>query len=203
MDWRLKAGIAALVVAILSVITIQGRRIADLRTERDKYRSNSEILFGEAEKYRTADSLNAARVEALELSVKEYERFRAQDAQLIKSLSMKNRDLASVNKTQSQTILALQAIPKDTIIIRDSVPVPAVALHCGDAWYDFDGLLTDDSFTGTLESRDSLVLVESVRYKRFLGFLWKTRRVRDRRLDCLSKNPHTEILDLEHIIVEN
>ena len=202
MDWRTKGWIAAIAVAILSVITVQNRRITELRTERDKYRSNSETLFGEAERYKTADSLNGARIDALELTLKEYQRFRAEDAALIKSLSTKNRDLASVNKTQSQTILALQAIPKDTIIIRDSVPVPAVALHCGDAWYDFDGLLTEDSFSGTLCNRDSLVLVESVRSKRFLGFLWKTRRVQDRRLDCLSKNPHTEILDLEHILIE-
>lgn len=204
MDWRGKAVIAAIVVVILSVITIQHRRIQRLTGERDKYRDNTETLMSDVQRYKVRDSLNAARVQALELTAKEYERFRSEDAALIRELKAKNRDLATVNKTQSETIIALQAIPRDTVvIIKDSIQVPAVAVHCGDAWYDFDGLLADGLFTGTLANRDSLVLAETVKYKRFLGFLWKTKRIKDRQLDCISKNPHTTIMGMEHVVIEN
>jgi len=194
---------AILFLLATTVVGFQYKRIERLTAERERYKGNTEVLFGEVKRYRVSDSLNAARVEALELTAKEYERFRAEDARLIQSLRQKNRDLSAVNKAQSRTILSLSSVPRDTVIVVDSVRVPAVAVHCGDPWYDFDGVLTETAFTGTLVSRDSLVLVESVRYRRFLGFLWKTHRVQDRRLDCLSKNPHTEILGLEHIIVEN
>lgn len=199
----IKFGIAVIVVfAAILYMSVQWGHIDELKKERDRYRANTNALFNEAQQYRVRDSLNAARAESLELTVKEYERFRADDAALIKELKSRNRDLASVNKSQSETIIALQSIPRDTTIIRDTIRIPAVAVHCGDAWYDFDGLLTAQEFTGTLVNRDSLVLAETVRYRRFLGFLWKTRKIKDRRVDIVSKNPHTTIMGIEHVVIQ-
>lgn len=192
---------AVAIVAALAVIWADWK-INRLTAERDRYAGNTAALLSDVEHYRVRDSLNAARVQSLELTVKEYERFRADDAALIKQLKQRNRDLAAVNKTQSQTIIDLRAVPRDTVIIRDSVRVPAVAVHCGDAWFDFDGLLSENEFTGKLEHRDSLLLVESVKYRRFLGFLWKTKKIEDRQLDCVSKSPHNSILGLEYIVIE-
>ena len=199
---KVEIGIAAALVAILCLVGIQSRKIKQLAHELDRYQHNTETLLSDVETFRVRDSLSAARVQSLELTIKEYQRFRSDDAALIRELKAKNRDLAAVNKTQSQTIINLQAIPRDTIVIRDSVHVPAVAVHCGDAWFDFSGILTDKEFTGTLANRDSLLLAESVRYKRFLGFLWKTKQVKDRELDVISRNPHTTILGIEHVVIE-
>lgn len=191
---------AVAIVAALAVIWAD-RKIEQLTAERDRYAGNTAALLSDIERYRVRDSLNAARVQSLELTVKEYERFRADDAALIKQLKQRNRDLAAVNKTQSQTIIDLRAVPRDTVVlVRDSIITPAVAVHCGDAWFDFSGILTDKEFTGKLEHRDSLLLVESVRYKRFL--FWKTKRIKDRQLDCVSKSPHNSILGLEYIVIE-
>ena len=194
--------VAAVVLAAALAIILEGQAIRKLTAERDRYKGNTETLLSDVELYRTKDSLSAARVQSLELTVSEFERFRADDAKLIRELKAKNRDLAAVNKTQSQTIIDLLAIPRDTVIIRDSIPIPAIAVHCGDAWFDFDGLLTADEFTGTLANRDSLVVAESVQYKRFLGFLWKTNKVKNRRVDVVSKNPHTSIMGVEHVVIE-
>lgn len=191
--------VISIVLLINAILLFAGVwRISSLERERDGYKGSTAALLSDAKLYRFRDSLSAARVESLELTLKEYERFRADDAALIKELKQCNRDLAAVNKTQSQTIIDLRAVPRDTVVlVRDSVRVPAVAVHCGDAWYDFDGVLTEDEFTGTLRNRDSLLLVETVRYKRFLGFLWKTKKVKDRQLDAVSRNPHTTIEDIE------
>lgn len=201
--WVKFAVLAVVIIAAAISVVWADRTINRLTAERDKYRNNTETLLSDVETYRVRDSLNAARVQSLELTVKEYERFRADDAALIKQLKKRNRDLAAVNKTQSQTIIDLRAIPRDTVVlVRDSIITPAVAVHCGDAWFDFDGILTADQFTGKLTNRDSLLLAETVKYKRFLGFLWKTRRVQDRQLDVVSRNPHTEIMNVEHIVIE-
>lgn len=194
--------VAAVMAAVLVVIVLQGVSVRRIKSERNRYERNTESLLLNVEQYKIRDSLHAARVQSLELTVKEFERFRADDAALIKELKQRNRDLAAVNKTQSQTIIDLRAIPRDTVVVRDSVKVPAVAVHCGDAWFDFDGLLTEKEFTGTLVNRDSLVIAESVKYKRFLGFLWKTRKVENRQLDVVSKNPHTKIMGIEHVVIE-
>lgn len=194
--------VAAVMAAVLVVIALQGVLVGRIKSERNRYERNTESLLLNVEQYKIRDSLHAARVQSLELTVKEFERFRADDAALIKELKQRNRDLAAVNKTQSQTIIDLRAIPRDTVVVRDSVQIPAVAVHCGDAWFDFDGLLTEKEFTGTLANRDSLVIAESVQYKRFLGFLWRTNKVKNRQLDVVSKNPHTKIMGIEHVIIE-
>lgn len=198
--WKSLIAVACILAAAIAFILLN-KRIDRLTDERDRYKGNTTALLSDVEHYRVRDSLNAARVQSLELTLKEYERFRADDAELIRSLKQRNRDLAAVNKTQSQTIIELSAVPRDTVIIvRDSIQVPAVAVHCGDAWYNFDGILTKDEFTGKMEHRDSLLLVESVRYKRFLW--WKTKRIKDRQLDCVSKSPHNSIIGLEYVVIE-
>ena len=200
--WVKFAVLAVVIIAAAISVIWADQTINRLTAERDKYRNNTETLLSDVETYRVRDSLSAARVQSLELTVSEFERFRADDAKLIRELKAKNRDLAAVNKTQSQTIIDLRATPKDTTIIRDTIQIAAVAVHCGDAWFDFDGILTADEFTGTLDNRDSLVVAESVQYKRFLGFLWKTNNVKNRRVDVVSKNPHTTIMGVEHVVIE-
>lgn len=194
--------IAGVILALLVAMGFQQNRIERLTSERDRYKGNTESLMTDVEHFKVRDSLSAARAEALELTVKEFERLRAADASIISELRQRNRDLASVNTTQAETIITLSAIPRDTVIIRDSIPIRAKAVHAGDAWYDFDGLLTDDNFTGRLQNRDSLILAETVKYHRFLGFLWKTKRVDERQATVVSRNPHTEILGVEHVVIE-
>lgn len=195
---------AVAIMAALAVMCIlSDRKIERLTAERDRHAGNTAALLFDVQRYRVRDSLSAARAQSLELTIKEYERFRAEDAALIKELKQRNRDLAAVNKTQSQTIIDLRAVARDTVVlVRDSIITPAVAVHCGDAWFDFDGILTGDQFTGKLTNRDSILLAETVKYKRFLGFLWKTKKVEDRQLDVVSRNPHTEIIGIEHVIIE-
>ena len=192
--------LGAILFCMIVTIVSQDRQIKNLTDERDKYKSNTEVLLADCEQFQVRDSLNAARVGSLELTVKEFEKFRASDAALIKELTGRNRDLEQLNKAQAQTIIRLQDIPRDTMILVDSIPVKAKAVHCGDAWYDFDGVMTEDKFSGQLVNRESLVLTETVKYKRFL--FWKTGKVKDRQMDAVSLNPHTTITGLEHIIID-
>ena len=194
--------VGAIFAALLVFAGFQQNAIENLKQERNRYERNTESLLLDVAQYKTRDSLNAAKVGALELTIEEYKRFRAADARLIKTLQTKNRDLTAITAAQSQTIMELSAVPRDTVIIRDSVAMPAVAVHTGDAWYDFDGILTEQEFTGTLVNRDSLLVAETVQYKRFLGFLWKTKRIKNKQIDVVSKNPHTTIMGIEYIEIE-
>lgn len=200
---RIKYIYAAALILSVSVIAIQHRRIESLRAERDTYRANTAALLMDSRAYAVRDSLSAAKVRALELTLAEYKRFRVNDLALIEDLDLRLKDLSAVNAAQSRTILHLRSIPRDTFIVRDSIPIPARAVHCGDAYYDFDGLMTPEVFTGQVAIRDSLLIVESIEYRRFLGFLWRTRRIKSRQMDVVNRNPHAKILDIEHIIIRN
>lgn len=190
-----------ILAGLVAIILLSGQ-LDRTRQERDRYRNNTDALLEDVERYRVLDSLSGARVESLELTVKEFERYRAEDAKLIKALKAKNRDLAAIASTQTQTTLALLTIARDTVVIRDSVEIKVRTVYCGDPWYDFRGMLAGEEFTGELVCRDSLLVAETVKRGRFLGFLWKTKRIKDRRLDVVSRNPHTEIRSVEHIVIE-
>lgn len=201
---KMKKYVIIAIVAMFALMALQiytqDRKIERLTAERDRYKGNTETLLTDVETFRVRDSLSASRVQSLELTIKEFEKFRAEDAQLIKDLKRKNNDLKSVSKAQEQTIIELSSVPRDTIIIIDSIPVQAKKVHCGDYWYDFDGILTESDFKGTLINRDSLLIAETIRYKRFLWF--KTKKIKSREINAVSLNPHTEIMGMEHIIIE-
>lgn len=196
----LRIALAILAALMIIQIVIQDKKINQLTEERDKYKTNTEVLLSDVKEYKIRDSLSAARVGSLELTIKEFEQLRAGDAALINELKGKNRDLERLSKAQAQTIIDLSNTPKDTVILVDSIPVKAKKIHAGDRWYDFEGLLTENKFEGRLSVRDSLVIAETVRYKKFL--FWKTKKIKDRRVDCISLNPHTTILGIEHIIID-
>ena len=199
--------IAAIALAVAAVVTIwvQRSRINTLTGERDKYRTNTETLLQEVSRYQTKDSLNAAKVGVLELKLSEFERYRASDAELIKTLQTKNRDLERVTTTQMETINELRATVRDSVVYLPGDTVTTI-LRCVDIvepYFELHGCATPDGqFTGTHINRDSLLIVETVQYKRWLGFLWKTKKIKNREIDVVSKNPATKILGVEFVTIE-
>lgn len=199
--------IAAIALAVAAVVTIwvQRSRINTLTGERDKYRTNTETLLQEVSRYQTKDSLNAAKVGVLELKLSEFEKYRASDAELIKTLQTKNRDLERVTTTQMETINELRATVRDSVVYLPGDTVTTV-LRCVDIvepYFELHGCATPDGqFTGTYINRDSLLIVETVQYKRFLNFLWKTKKIKNREIDVVSKNPATKILGVEFVTIE-
>ena len=199
--------IAAIALAVAAVVTIwvQHSRINQLTGERDKYRTNTETLLQDVSRYQTKDSLNAAKVGVLELKLSEFEKYRASDAELIKTLQTKNRELERVTTTQMETINELRATVRDSVVYLPGDTVTTV-LRCVDIvepYFELHGCATPDGqFTGTHINRDSLLIVETVQYKRWLGFLWKTKKIKNREIDVISRNPHTKIMGVEYIEIE-
>lgn len=195
----------AMVVAAVATIWVQRTKIEKLTDERNRYRGNTETLLQDVETYKTKDSLNAAKVGVLELKLSEFEKYRASDAELIKTLQTKNRDLERVTTTQMETINELRATVRDSVVYLPGDTVTTV-LRCVDIvepYFELHGCATPDGqFTGTHINRDSLLIVETVQYKRWLGFLWKTKKIKNREIDVVSKNPATKIMGVEYIEIE-
>lgn len=192
-------------MAVAAAFWVQHVKIKRLTEERDKYRSNTEILLQDVKTYQTKDSLNAIKVGNLELSLAEYKKYRADDLALIKTLQAKNRDLERITTTQMETINELRATVRDSVVYLPGDTVTTV-LRCVDIvepWFELHGCSTPDGqFTGMYINRDSLLIVETVQYKRFWGFLWKTKKIKNREIDVVSKNPATKILGVEFVTIE-
>ena len=196
--------LAAIIMAVAAAFWVQQSRIKRLTAERDKYRSNTETLLQDVRTYKTKDSLNVAKVGNLELKLSEYKKYRADDAALIKSLQTKNRDLQRVTTAQMETTNELRANVRDSNLYLpgDTVTTVLRCIEYSDKWVDFDGCIINNTFSGKIITRDSLLITESVQYKRWLGFLWKTKRIKNREFDIVSKNPNSKITGFEVITIE-
>ena len=198
--------IAAIALAVAAVVTIwvQHSRINQLTGERDKYRTNTETLLQDVSLYQTKDSLNAARVGVVELELSEYKKYRESDAELIKSLQLKNRELQNVTSAQMETITKLNGNVRDSIVYlpEDTTTIVLKCVDISDPWFSLNGCATPDGkFTGTFINRDSILIVETIEYKRFLNFLWKTKKIKNRDFRIISRNPHTKILGFEVVTI--
>lgn len=204
--------IAIIAIAILALV-LAFHKIHKLKEENIRLLSNQEILLtqkqtimAESQAYRVSDSLNAAKVSELQFTLKEYKKYRAQDLQLIEQLKVKKSDLQKVIDSQTETINSLSAKLNDSIRI-DTVTNIADTLKCFDyksKWTDVSGCidLKRDSINLQIKNRESLKIVETVVYKRFLGFLWKTNKVKDRQVDVVSENPNTTIINLDYVSIK-
>lgn len=211
MKTYLTSIIAVILTALIVSTFVLYKRNQVLRDDRDKYKGNTETLLDSVVTYKTKDSLNAATIGDLVLRQKEFARYRASDAELIKSLQVKNRDLQNVTTTQLKTINQLKGSFKDSIVyvpvindkgnetgkyINDTIK----CLKVDQKWFKLDGCIDkQNNFVGSFENYDSLLIATTVKYKRFLGFLWKTKKVKDRKVDVVSKNPNTKITGIEFI----
>lgn len=197
--------IVLLAIAAACTILRQHALINKIKEECEVYRMNTEALMKDVTSYKVSDSLNAAKVSALKLTLDEYKKYRAADAAVINSLKVKHRDLQSVTTASMVTSGTITGIIHDSIYIPpDCTVVKTIrCMNVSDKWFSLRGCEDEKGqFEGEYISRDSLIIVATVQYKRFLNFLWKTNKVKNREVDIVSKNPHTKITGFEYIEIE-
>lgn len=199
-------------MVIIAVISIKA--INNLKTENNRLLANQEVLMSENSafsqenrKYKVSDSLNAAKVAQLQLTLDEYKRFRASDLKLIEKLKVDKSDLSKIISSKTETVNSLTA-KLESMMVKDTVTNRIDTLKCFNyksIWTDISGCLnlSNDSIELNITNRESLKIVESVKYKRFLGFLWKTNKIKSKNVDVISLNPNTKIENVEYINVSD
>ena len=106
---------AGILIILIAIIVALSARLKKVTADRNVQRKNVETLFTSVESYKVQDSLQAATIGDLQLTLKQYKQFRAEDAQLISNLKVDNKRLQSVVATQTESYY------QHTAILRDSV----------------------------------------------------------------------------------
>ena len=137
--------VALVVVTAFGVLLRQNRR---LRLDRDTYRTNTETLLGEVERYETKSGQQAVRIGELQLRIGELEKYRAEDAALIRDMGIKRQELEQLTKLQQETIYSLRGQVRDTVYI-DTGPdgsgeKPVKCAEYSDEWLDFSCTIFDE-----------------------------------------------------------
>ena len=190
-----------LVILVLSgIIGLLWVHISSQKKNLDRIKENMEVLLKsnndlilKARHYQIQDSLNVAQIKSLELTVKEFKTYRKADAELIKSLKIRNKDLEALVSTKLET--------RDTILVAVHDTIPGVAtFNYTSTWTDLSGTIdmVKDTMQINITNREDLKIVESVTRKRFLGFLWYCKKLESRKVDVVSYNPNTTIKNVSY-----
>lgn len=190
-----------ILVAFLIIIFIGAIKHIDNLHKTNKRLSNNQIvLMDSIHKYKVADSLNAAKVDVLELSLSEYKKYREDDAKLIKKLEAEK--LAAVSSVKTITKTEIKTVIKDSIIYRDKENIDTVKqIKYESKWTSINGFIDNDTLNIEVQNREELLIAESLTKKKiwFVKLPVKIFGYKTKSLDAVSKNPNTQITNLEYI----
>lgn len=197
---------AAVLIILIAVIAALFTRLKKVTADRDVQRKNVETLFISVENYKVQDSLKAATIGDLQLTLKQYQQFRAEDAQLISNLKVDNKRLKEVVTTQTESYYQHTAELRDSVkmletAIPDSIKIPIIVktANFSDAWHSLNIVIDGDSLNYKLRTKESLIITNHVVPKKFLWFKWGCKEVRT---DVVSRNPYVENIYLESITIK-
>lgn len=175
-----------------------------LKSENEILQTNVRTLLTGAEQYKVNDSLKAATIANLELSISEYRRYNAEDKKLLESLKIDNKRLKGIISTQTESFYTQTTLLRDSVkmlLTPDSIEVPVKmkVASFSDTWHSLNIKIQGDSLNYKLKTKESLLITNHVVPKRFLFFKFGCREVRT---EVVSKNPYVEDIQLESITIK-
>lgn len=191
-----------LIIAVLSGITISLLRSRQrLIEEKDSYKSNTEALMSEVRRIQADSSTMALDIKTLTMSLDEYKRFRAEDEEKIKKLGIRIKDLEATAKHNVEVDAPIDAEIKDSVMIRDTVPVFLKAVKMDIPYLKINGIIENDRLTGKINLPVTLNQAFWIEYKhKFLWWRWKVKAIHQ---TISSDNPYVEIKYSEYIKIKD
>ncbi|KAB4219465.1 hypothetical protein GAP53_08345 [Bacteroides uniformis] len=185
----------AAVLVLGGIVWVQHRNAVRLRTERDRYRDNTETLLSDMKRIRVDSTTMAVDVNALRLRVDEYKRLRAEDAEQIKRLGVKIKNLEAAARHEVEVAGPIDAAVRDTVVIRDTVPLLRQKVEMITPYIQLTGLIEKGRLKG--EIRVSVTLRQAV-WVEYKGW-WFWKKVKAVHQTISSDNPYAEIRYSEYI----
>ncbi len=191
-----------MIIAVLSGITISLLRSRQrLIEEKDSYKSNTEALMSEVRRIQADSSTMALDIKTLTMSLDEYKRFRAEDEEKIKKLGIRIKDLEATAKHNVEVDAPIDAEIKDSVMIRDTVPVFLKAVKMDTPYLKINGIIENDRLTGKINLPVTLNQAFWIEYKhKFLWWRWKVKAIHQ---TISSDNPYVEIKYSEYIKIKD
>lgn len=169
--------------------------------ERDRYKSNTEALMSEIQRIQVDSSTMALDIKSLTMSLDEFKRFRAEDEEKIKKMGIRIKDLEAVAKHDVEVNAPIDAEIKDSVIIRDTVPVFLKSVRMDTPYLKINGTIENDRLTGKINLPVTLNQAFWIEYKhRFLWWRWKVKAIHQ---TVSSDNPYVEIKYSEYIKIKD
>ncbi len=183
------------VLLLGGAVALLWQRNGYLKEERNRYRGNTEALLSEMKRIRVDSVTMAVDVNALRLRVDEYKRLRAEDAERIKRLGVKIKNLEAAARHEVEVAGPIDAAIRDTVVVRDTVPVLRQKVEMITPHIRLTGIIEDNRLRGEIRVPVTLRQAVWVEYKGW----WFWKRVKSVHQTISSDNPYAEIRYSEYI----
>ena len=183
-----------IIIILAGSLVISVRSCRGIREDRNRLSDNQRTLLSNVEFYRTKDSLSVASVERLTLSNREFNRYCGNLEKQVKDLNLKVKRLQSVSQAVTETKYVIKTAIRDSIL-----PGRIDTLKCinyRDLYLTFSGCVDREYFSGTIESRDTLVQIVHRVPRKFLFIRWGTKAIRQ---EVVNRNPYSKIVYTKYI----
>ncbi|GAA6401051.1 hypothetical protein K020075H21_03900 [Bacteroides ovatus] len=188
----------AAVVVLGGIVWLQHRNTVRLKGERDRYRSNSAALLSEVRRIQADSATMALDAEVLQLTLDEYRRFRAEDAETIRRLGVKVKNLEAAARHEVEVAGPIDAAVRDTVLIRDTVPLLRQKVEMITPHIRLTGIIEDNRLRGEIRVPVTLNQAVWVEYKGW----WFWKRVKAVHQTISNDNPYVEIRYSEYIRIK-
>ena len=186
------------VVLLGGAVWLQYRYTVRLKSERDRYLSNTTALLSEVKRMQVDSATMALDAKTLQLTLDEYKRFRAEDAATIKRLGIKVKNLEAAARHDMEVTGPIDAIVRDTIIIRDTAPILRQKVEMLTPHIELSGIIEDERLKGSIRIPVTLNQAVWVEYRGW----WCWKRVKALHQTISSDNPYVEIKYSEYIKIK-
>lgn len=186
------------VVLLGGAVWLQYRYTVRLKSERDRYLSNTTALLSEVKRMRVDSATMALDAKTLQLTLDEYKRFRAEDAATIKRLGVKVKNLEAAARHEMEVAGPIDAAVRDTVIIRDTVPILRQKVEMLTPHIELSGIIEYERLKGSIRIPVTLNQAVWVEYRGW----WFWKRVKALHQTISSDNPYVEIKYSEYIKIK-
>ena len=106
--------------------------------------------MSDIERIKVDSTTIAVDAKALRLTIDEYERFRAADAEKIRQMGVKIKNLQAVAKHNLEVAAPINAVIRETVFIRDTIPVVQQKVEMASSHIQLDAVIDNDTLRGDI-----------------------------------------------------
>ena len=187
------------VLALIGTVWIQQKRITTIKADRDRQTINTDALLSEQRQWQIDSTTMATDAKSLRFTVDELEQYRAEDIAKIEAMGVKIKNLEAAARHSLEVEAPITAPVRDTIVIRDTVPLVLKSVKMITPHLTMRGIIEDNQLKGSIHLPVTLRQAVWIEYKRKCIF-WK--RPVAVHQTITSDNPHVKIKYSEYIQIQ-
>lgn len=197
---KIYIGLFIIMLGMVCTISFQAKYIKKQKANIERLNGNVTALTTDINHFKVNDSLNAATIQSLNITISEFKDMNIEAKKTIDALNIKYKRLLKVNQTitqENQDLLLNKTI--DTLILKDTI-VKTVSASYRSPYLDLDIYDLGNQYQVRYESRDTIDQILENIPKKFLFIRYGTKGFKT---TYVNRNPNAKIVGASDYIFKN